>query len=61
MEKSNQIVVFKLEDTSYGFPIDHINQIIKYVEPVKLPNTSEYTEGIINLRGSVHGLIMKLI
>lgn len=48
-----QQVIFKLDHEEYGLDIMKVNGIEKYQEVVKVPNSPEYIEGIINLRGEV--------
>lgn len=48
-----QQVIFKLDNEEYGLDIMKVNGIEKYHEVVKVPNSPEYIEGIINLRGEV--------
>lgn len=48
-----QQVIFKLDNEEYGIDIMKVNGIEKYQEVVKVPNSPEYIEGIINLRGVV--------
>lgn len=48
-----QQVVFKLDKEEYGLNIMCVNGIEKYQEVVKIPNSPEYVDGIINLRGEV--------
>jgi purine-binding chemotaxis protein CheW len=50
---SIQQVIFKLDKEEYGLDIMKVNGIEKYQEVVKVPNSPEYIEGIINLRGEV--------
>lgn len=50
---SLQQVIFKLDKEEYGLDIMKVNGIEKYQEVVKVPNSPEYIEGIINLRGEV--------
>lgn len=57
MESSKQVVVLKLGEVQYGFPIELVNEIIRYVAPTKIPNTPDYIEGIISLRGKVYAII----
>ncbi|MBZ4646194.1 MAG: chemotaxis protein CheW [Clostridia bacterium] len=51
---STQLVIFKLESEEFGVDIMKVREIIKPVQIVKIPNTPEFIEGIINLRGKVH-------
>lgn len=46
-------VVFHLDNEEYGIDIMKVNVIEKYQEIVKVPNSPEYIEGIINLRGEI--------
>jgi len=48
-----QQVIFKLDNEEYGLDIMKVNGIEKYQEVVKVPNSPEYIEGMINLRGVV--------
>jgi purine-binding chemotaxis protein CheW len=51
---SRQQVVFKLDGEEYGLDIMKVHGIERYQQVTKVPNTPEYIEGIINLRGEVH-------
>lgn len=48
-----QFVVFKLGKEEYGVNIMQVQEIGHYSEPVKVPNTPEFVEGVINLRNNV--------
>lgn len=48
-----QMVIFKLTDADYGIPIAKVMEINRMVTITKLPQTPEFMEGIINLRGRV--------
>ncbi|GAB6161602.1 chemotaxis protein CheW [Desulfothermus naphthae] len=49
-----QLVTFMLEDQEFGIVIDHIQEIILIPEEINVvPNTPDYIEGMINLRGAV--------
>ncbi|NCC24561.1 MAG: purine-binding chemotaxis protein CheW [Deltaproteobacteria bacterium] len=52
-----QLVSFFLNDQEYALPISSIQEVIKFVEPTKLPTAPPYMIGIINLRGRVTPLI----
>lgn len=51
---TKQLVVFTINGEEFGLEIDHINSIEKMLEVFKIPNTPEYVEGLVNLRGKVH-------
>ncbi|MGB9840183.1 chemotaxis protein CheW [Thermovenabulum sp.] len=48
-----QLVIFSLNDEFYGMDIFSVNEIIKMLKIVSLPNSVSFIEGIINLRGKV--------
>lgn len=52
-----QIVVFFLEGKRYGLEIENINDIYEKMDAVRVPNSDEFIDGIINLRGDVVTLI----
>lgn len=53
MAEDVQLVIFKLAKEDYGLPISKVQEINRMVPVTKLPNTPEFMEGIINLRGRV--------
>lgn len=48
-----QFVVFRLGNEEYGVNIMQVQEIGPYEKPVKVPNTPDFIEGVINLRGNV--------
>jgi purine-binding chemotaxis protein CheW len=48
-----QLVIFKLANEDYGLSISKVQEINRMVEVTKLPQTPDFMEGIINLRGRV--------
>lgn len=52
-----QLVTFKLENEEFGIDILNIQGINRMVEVTKVPNSPDYVEGIINLRGQVIPII----
>ena len=48
-----QLVVFKLGNEEYGVEIHEAKEIIKKEKITRIPNTPEFVEGIINLRGKI--------
>lgn len=48
-----QVVVFQLNNQTYGIDISAVMEIIRMEDITKLPRTPEFIEGIINLRGTV--------
>lgn len=51
--KSNQYVLFKLDDEDYGIEIEYVKTIEKTLNITRVPNTKPYVKGVINLRGEV--------
>ncbi len=50
---SEQLVVFRLRNEEYAVSIASVKEIVNYTDAIKLPNTPEHLEGIINLRAKV--------
>ncbi|WP_069649586.1 chemotaxis protein CheW [Caloranaerobacter ferrireducens] len=50
---TNQYVLFKLDDESYGIEIEYVKTIEKITNITRVPNTKPYVKGVINLRGEV--------
>ena len=52
-----QLVIFSLGSEEYGVDIMQVKEIVNYKEPVKVPNTPNFIEGIINLRSEIIPII----
>lgn len=52
-----QLVSFELEQEEYGVDVLAVREIIRLPGITKMPNTPDYVEGIINLRGTVIPII----
>ena len=52
-ELAGKYLTFFLKNEKYGCPIGFINDIIEMCEVTGVPQTSDYVEGVINLRGTV--------
>lgn len=48
-----QLVSFKVGNEEFAIDILKVNEIIRFMEITKIPNSPEHVEGIINLRGKV--------
>ena len=48
-----QLVVFKLDREEYGVNIMQVQEISPYQKPTKVPNSPDFVDGIVNLRGDV--------
>ena len=53
MAEDVQLVIFKLDNEDYGLPISKVQEINRLVAVTRLPQTPDFMEGIINLRGRV--------
>ncbi len=48
-----QLVIFMLGKEEYGLPITKVQEINRMVSITRLPQTPDFMEGVINLRGRV--------
>jgi purine-binding chemotaxis protein CheW len=48
-----QLVSFELDGEEYGIDVLAVREIIRMPSITKMPNTPDYVDGIINLRGTV--------
>lgn len=52
-----QLVSFELGGEQYGVDVLSVREIIRMATITKMPNTEDYVDGIINLRGTVVPII----
>lgn len=52
-----QLVSFVLGNEEFGVDILYVQEIIRTLQVTKVPNSPEYVEGVINLRGRVIPII----
>ena len=52
-----QLVVFDLGGEAYGVNIETVREIIRMQTITAVPDTPDFIEGIINLRGSVNPVV----
>lgn len=52
-----QLVSFSLDQEEYGVDVLKVREIIRMPIVTRVPNTSHYVEGVINLRGKVIPII----
>ena len=52
-----QAVVFMLNKSYYGVPILQVQEIVKMTEITEIPNTPDFVQGIVNLRGKIIPII----
>ena len=53
MKDTHQFVSFRLSDEEYGIPILRVQEIIRYEELTRIPQSEEFIDGVLNLRGRV--------
>ena len=52
-----QFVILKINDEEYGVNIENVKEISEFREITSIPNSPEFIEGIINLRGVITPVI----
>jgi purine-binding chemotaxis protein CheW len=52
-----QFVIFRLGKEEYAIDISQVREIIQYKNATKIPDTPQYMDGIINLRGIIIPII----
>lgn len=52
-----QIIIFTLEDKYYAINTDRVDEITKKTSSTIVPNSQDWVEGLLNLRGNVVSLI----
>lgn len=57
MAKSGQFLTFILKEQEYGVDILRVQEIKGWDSVTQIPNTPEYIEGVINLRGTIVPII----
>jgi len=57
MAKAMQVIVFKLGNEKYGVEISQVREIIRPAQITRIPNTPDFIEGVINLRGQITTII----
>ena len=53
MDEGRQVVAFKLRDEEYGVSILNVQEIRNLTDITRVPFSSDFIKGVINLRGSV--------
>ena len=48
-----QLVSFFMGQQEYALPIDAVQEVIKYIQPSRLPTAPAHVEGVINLRRKI--------
>jgi len=53
----DRYLTFNIDSEAYGLEISSVKEIIEMVPITKVPESSEFVEGIINLRGDIIGVL----
>jgi purine-binding chemotaxis protein CheW len=54
VDDEEQLVVFRVMDEEYAVPIESVQEIVRVPdELIHIPNTPDFVEGVVNLRGAV--------
>jgi purine-binding chemotaxis protein CheW len=53
MATNRQLILFKVGSQTFGVGIEYIKEIIPYQDVTPVPDTFDFVEGIINLRGKI--------
>ena len=53
MSELLELVSFKIGNEEFGVDISNVKEIIKMIQITKVPNSPDFVEGVINLRGRV--------
>jgi purine-binding chemotaxis protein CheW len=57
MAKDVQVVGLRIGRETFGVPIERVREIVRVPEITAVPNTPDYVEGVINLRGRIISVI----
>ncbi len=52
-DTSRQIVTFDLEGEVYAFPLEDVQEILRYQDPVPVPDSPSSVKGVLHVRGSI--------
>lgn len=53
----NKIIVYQIENEEYAISVQHVGSIERVLPITRVPGTSDYVKGVINLRGVVTPVI----
>jgi purine-binding chemotaxis protein CheW len=57
MQLERKVIIFKLGNEEFACDIQHVERILGYVEPTKIPEAPYYVEGVINYQESILPII----
>ncbi len=53
----SKVIIFQLKDEEYGVEVEQVRSIERVEHITRVPNTPDFVEGVINLRGVVTPII----
>lgn len=56
-EEQNRYLVFTIGGESYGTPLLAVREVVEYQKPKFMPNMADHFSGVINIRGSIVGVV----
>ena len=57
MTKDLHIVGFRIGNETYGVPISLVHEIVRVPDITQVPETPDFVEGVINLRGKIISVV----
>ncbi|WP_232221928.1 chemotaxis protein CheW [Methanococcoides burtonii] len=57
IDQTVQVIVFALGEEIYGVDISQVKEIIRPTKITRIPNSPEFIEGVVNLRGQITTII----
>ncbi|HUS19581.1 MAG TPA: chemotaxis protein CheW [Terriglobales bacterium] len=57
MAKDLHLVGFRIGRETFGVPIDMVHEIVRVPDITAVPDSPEYIEGVINLRGKIVSIV----
>jgi purine-binding chemotaxis protein CheW len=57
MTKDLQLVGFRIGKETFGVPINLVHEIVRLPEITAVPDSPDYIEGVINLRGKIISIV----
>lgn len=57
MTKDLQLVGFRIGKETFGVPINLVHEIVRLPEITAVPDSPDYIEGVINLRGKIVSIV----
>ncbi len=53
LQDNKQWLCFSIEDETYAHVVDKVREVHDYLEPVPVPGSPYYVEGVLNIRGEI--------